>query len=92
MQAKLIRICFTCENLLYMNRSRKHERRKESLMQEKEKYRAEIDARLVQFGETLLELKTKKKTQGFGAAHPGSRYHGKQTQGGGRQGYGLGCL
>jgi len=30
-------------------------------MDEKEKYRAEIDAKLVQFGETLLEVKTKKK-------------------------------
>jgi hypothetical protein len=38
-----------------------HERRKESFMQEKEKYKAKIDARLVQFGETLLEVKTKKK-------------------------------
>jgi len=30
-------------------------------MNEKEKYRAEIDAKLVQFGETLLEIKTKEK-------------------------------
>lgn len=30
-------------------------------MDEKEKFRAEIDAKLVQFGETLLEFKTKKR-------------------------------
>ena len=30
-------------------------------MNEKEKYRAEIDAKLVQLGETLLEVKTKEK-------------------------------
>lgn len=30
-------------------------------MDEKEKYRAEIDAKLVKFGETLNEIKTKKE-------------------------------
>jgi lambda repressor-like predicted transcriptional regulator len=36
-------------------------KKKERIMEEKAKYRAEIEAKLTQFGETLNELKTKQE-------------------------------